>query len=77
MPGTENEVYDVLGGKFFLASPGGNLYNITITAMQLSTNNFFSMGLALRYRIGNPLPTEWLAYPMQDSRVGDYEKNIR
>ena len=43
VPGTENEVYDVLGGKFFLASPGGNLYNITITAMQLSTNNFFSM----------------------------------
>ena len=43
VPGTENEVYDVLGGKFFLASPGGNLYNVTITAMQLSTNNFFSM----------------------------------
>jgi hypothetical protein len=43
VPGTENEVYDVLGGKFFLASPGGNLYNVTIMAMQLSTNNFFSM----------------------------------
>ena len=43
VPGTENEVYDVLGGKFFLASPGGNLYNVTIMAIQLSTNNFFSM----------------------------------
>ena len=43
VPGTENEVYDVLGGKFFLASPNGNLYNVTIMAIQLSTNNFFTM----------------------------------
>ena len=43
VPGTVNEVYDVLGGKFFLASPNGNLYNVTIMAIQLSTNNFFTM----------------------------------
>ena len=43
VPGAVNEVYDVLGGKFFLASPNGNLYNVTIMAIQLSTNNFFTM----------------------------------